>query len=278
MSTHMPPQTIALYTEGTYPQAHGGVSVWVDQLVRGLDDHRFVVQAISGIPFAKAAVQMPGNVSFTQVPLWGAPPSALIRNDAARRRGAEDAYLTVLNGLCMLDLDLFAAGLQAYHLEVNPQWGSVKVDARNPAWWTELLRRGDLELQNADGLMLDTLDTAGTEATLALVQTLRTAFPKATLLANRGFGLLPGLARLVDGVLFEGFSTTHTPAYAALDKQGRTYTAHWLKELRAQGLSVCALDYTDTPGLARAARARAAQYNVQTFVTNRALSLAGGFP
>ncbi|MFK7604036.1 DUF3492 domain-containing protein [Deinococcus sp. SM5_A1] len=43
MFTHMPTQTIALYTEGTYPQAHGGVSVWVDQLVRGLDDHRFVV-------------------------------------------------------------------------------------------------------------------------------------------------------------------------------------------------------------------------------------------
>ncbi|OLV17887.1 GT4 family glycosyltransferase PelF [Deinococcus marmoris] len=115
MSTHtlIQTHTIALYTEGTYPQAHGGVSVWVDQLVRGLGDHRFVVQAISGIPFARAAVQMPGNVSFTQVPLWGAPPSALVRNDAARRRGAEDAYLTLLDGLCTLDLDLFAAGLQA---------------------------------------------------------------------------------------------------------------------------------------------------------------------
>ncbi|WP_226342466.1 endo alpha-1,4 polygalactosaminidase [Deinococcus sp. AJ005] len=169
-----------------------------------------------------------------------------------------------------------APGCQAYHLEVNPQWGSVKVDATNPAWWAELLRRADLELKHADGLMLDTLDSAGTEATLALVQTLRTAFPKATLLANRGFGLLPGLARLVNGVLFEGFSTTHTPAYAALDKVGRTYTAHWLKEVRATGLSVCALDYADSPALARAARERAAQYNVQTFVTDRALSLAGG--
>ncbi len=138
----------------------------------------------------------------------------------------------------------------------------MKVDATNPAWWAELLRRADLELKHADGLMLDTLDSAGAEATLALVQTLRTAFPKATLLANRGFGLLPGLARLVNGVLFEGFSTTHTPAYAALDKVGRTYTAHWLKEVRATGLSVCALDYADTPALAHAARERAAQYNV----------------
>ncbi|GGO20323.1 GT4 family glycosyltransferase PelF [Deinococcus humi] len=103
---------IALYTEGTYPQAHGGVSVWVDQLVRGLDDHQFAVQAISGLPFTRAAVPMPENVSFTQVPLWGAPPPAPARPDAARRREVEEAYLAVLDGLCTLDLDLFGAGLQ----------------------------------------------------------------------------------------------------------------------------------------------------------------------
>lgn len=34
-SIHTGAPSIALYTEGTYPQAHGGVSVWVDQLVRG---------------------------------------------------------------------------------------------------------------------------------------------------------------------------------------------------------------------------------------------------
>lgn len=169
-------------------------------------------------------------------------------------------------------------GCAPYHRTVNPQWGSVAVDVHHPAWWAELLRRADAELRHADGLLLDTLDSAEPGGTLALVQTLRAAFPGATLLANRGFGLLPGLARLVDGVLFEGFSTTHTPAYAALDAQGLAYTAHWLGELRALGLNVCALDYADTPALARAARARAASLQVQTFVTDRALTLAGGLP
>ncbi|WP_156123404.1 endo alpha-1,4 polygalactosaminidase [Deinococcus radiopugnans] len=169
-------------------------------------------------------------------------------------------------------------GCAAYHLAVNPQWGSVTVDVRNPAWWAELLRRASAELLHADGLMLDTLDSADPEGTLALVQTLRAAFPHVTLLSNRGFGLLPGLARLVDGVLFEGFSTTHTPAYAALDAQGLAYTAHWLGELRALGLNVCALDYADRPALAQAARERAARLQVQTFVTDRALTLAGGLP
>ncbi|GGO20277.1 endo alpha-1,4 polygalactosaminidase [Deinococcus humi] len=167
-------------------------------------------------------------------------------------------------------------GCAAYHLTVNPQWGSVAVDVSHPEWWAEVLRRAAAELQHADGLLLDTLDSAEPAATLALVQTLRTAFPQATLLANRGFGLLPGLARLVDGVLFEGFSTTHTPAYAVLDTQGLDYTAHWLGELRALGLNVCALDYADTPALAQAARARAERLHLQTFVTDRALTLAGG--
>ncbi len=167
-------------------------------------------------------------------------------------------------------------GCAAYHLTVNPQWGSVAVDVSHPAWRAEVLRRAAAELRHADGLLLDTLDSAAPEATLALVQTLRAAFPDVTLLANRGFGLLPGLARLVDGVLFEGFSTTHTPAYAVLDAQGLDYTAHWLGELRALGLNVCALDYADTPALAQSARARAERLHLQTFVTDRALTLAGG--
>ncbi|WP_229723529.1 GT4 family glycosyltransferase PelF [Deinococcus aerolatus] len=113
MSSQSSAPRIALYTEGTYPQAHGGVSVWVDQLVRGLRDHRFVVQAVSGLPFERAALELPDNVSFTQVPLWGQPPPAPGRPDAARRRAVEDAYAALLDGLCTMDLDLFATGLRA---------------------------------------------------------------------------------------------------------------------------------------------------------------------
>lgn len=168
-------------------------------------------------------------------------------------------------------------GCAAYHLAVNPGWGSVAVDAAHPAWRAEVLGRAVRELQHADGLLLDTLDSAAPGPTLALVRALRAAHPDVTLLANRGFGLLPDLAPLVHGVLFEGFSTTHTPTYTGLDAQGLAYTTLWLQKLRAAGLSVCALDYADTPALAQAARARARASDVQTFVTDRALSWAGGF-
>src|ERR1035438_2057321 len=39
---------IALLSEGTYPYHPGGVSVWCDQLVRGLAPHRFTIHAITG--------------------------------------------------------------------------------------------------------------------------------------------------------------------------------------------------------------------------------------
>ncbi|MDB5045018.1 MAG: lipopolysaccharide glycosyltransferase [Deinococcus sp.] len=102
---------VALYTEGTYPQAHGGVSVWVDQLVRGLPEHMFSVQAISGVPFARPALELPSNVRFTQVPLWG--PASTVRIDRAREGAILSAYGDVLEALCTLDVTAFGVALRA---------------------------------------------------------------------------------------------------------------------------------------------------------------------
>lgn len=106
------PLSVALYTEGTYPQSHGGVSVWVDQLVRGLTDHTFSVQAISGIPFGRPALDIPSNVSIAQVPLWGAAAPA-IRTDRARETAILSAYGDLLNALCTLDITAFGLALRA---------------------------------------------------------------------------------------------------------------------------------------------------------------------
>ncbi|ANC72062.1 GT4 family glycosyltransferase PelF [Deinococcus radiodurans] len=109
---------IALYTEGTYPQAHGGVSVWVDQLVRGLSDHQFAVQAIAGLPFTRMALEVPGNVQVEQVPLWGPPPGGAggrLWQQAHRRAFAGEvltAYETLLTGLCRLDVPTFSVALR----------------------------------------------------------------------------------------------------------------------------------------------------------------------
>ena len=106
---------VALYTEGTYPQAHGGVSVWVDQLVRGLADHEFRVRAISGVPYSRPALESPGNVEVAQVPLWSDPPAPGVSHPQ-RRRDVLDAYAQLLEGLCTLDLNIFGQALQALSL------------------------------------------------------------------------------------------------------------------------------------------------------------------
>ena len=68
---------IALLTEATYPHKSGGVSVWCDQLIRGLDEHRFTVHAITAGDDNEVIWDIPDNVvDVHAVPLWGAGPES----------------------------------------------------------------------------------------------------------------------------------------------------------------------------------------------------------
>jgi glycosyltransferase involved in cell wall biosynthesis len=63
---------IALLTEGSYPTAHGGVSLWCDQLTTGLSEYEFDVQAIVATGTEPIAWTLPPNVvDVTLLPLWG---------------------------------------------------------------------------------------------------------------------------------------------------------------------------------------------------------------
>ena len=62
---------IALICEGTYPFYAGGVSVWCDQLIRGLPEHRFHVHALTASGLEPVTWETPDNlVSMTITPLW----------------------------------------------------------------------------------------------------------------------------------------------------------------------------------------------------------------
>jgi polysaccharide biosynthesis protein PelF len=66
---------VALIGEGTYPHQFGGVSVWCDQLVRGMPDYGFRLVALVATGAEPVRWSLPGNVkSVTTVPLWGSPP------------------------------------------------------------------------------------------------------------------------------------------------------------------------------------------------------------
>jgi glycosyltransferase involved in cell wall biosynthesis len=74
---------IALITEGTYPFAFGGVSVWCDQLIRGMPGYDFHLVALVATPAEPAVWALPDNVvSMVKMPLWGPAAAA-----ATGRRG-----------------------------------------------------------------------------------------------------------------------------------------------------------------------------------------------
>jgi glycosyltransferase involved in cell wall biosynthesis len=63
---------VALITEGTYPFHDGGVSVWCDQMVRGLAPDRFHIDAITAGLDDTVCWQFPENVvAVRRIPLWG---------------------------------------------------------------------------------------------------------------------------------------------------------------------------------------------------------------
>ena len=108
----------------------------------------------------------------------------------------------------------------------NGIWKSYYANANDPAWradrLTEALRLTGEE--GYDGLFLDTIDTASafpqTEPGMAkLIEELRAALPKAPIVLNQGFPLLPRLAPLADGLMIESFTATY-------DFQTRTYVLH----------------------------------------------------
>jgi glycosyltransferase involved in cell wall biosynthesis len=86
---------VALIGEGTYPHQFGGVSVWCDQLVRGLPQVDFTLIPLVATGNEPMRWELPGNVkSVATIPLWGRPPSISWR--ARLPRGRDDSMLPEL--------------------------------------------------------------------------------------------------------------------------------------------------------------------------------------
>ncbi|HEX6473356.1 MAG TPA: GT4 family glycosyltransferase PelF [Streptosporangiaceae bacterium] len=87
---------ITLVTEGTYPHAYGGVSVWCDQLVRGMPDHSFHIVALTGTGAETPVWELPGHVTVESVPLWG-PPAGGRRPAGRAARQFEQLYRALID-------------------------------------------------------------------------------------------------------------------------------------------------------------------------------------
>ena len=77
---------VALIGEGTYPHQFGGVSVWCDQLVRGMPDYDFLLVALVATGAEPVRWSLPDNVvSVDTLPLWGPTPAAPSPSARGRR-------------------------------------------------------------------------------------------------------------------------------------------------------------------------------------------------
>ena len=105
------PGVIALITEGTYPAHQGGVSVWCDQLIRGLPEFRFDVYAITGTGLERSVWNAPPNLNrTTMTPIWGAmSPRPRTRRESPDFAAAHQHFVAAL---LADDLDLFIGALK----------------------------------------------------------------------------------------------------------------------------------------------------------------------
>jgi hypothetical protein len=130
-----------------------------------------------------------------------------------------------------------------------------------------------------DGLTAEWIGRRELPLLLGLAEALRTLSGSAPLLVNGGFALLPRLAELVDGMLFESFTARAVDGgYAAWPAD--VLAAHDRLAERLLGFPVQphALDYADDEPLAALSRQRAHRFGMSSFVTDHALTRLPGAP
>ncbi len=209
------------------------------------------------------------------------------------RRGAEVyAYLSL--GELNPSRPYAARVRPEWALATNEAWGSRIVDPAQPQWQALLLEEA-ARLMRAGyrGLFLDTLDSyravrASAEqletrrrAMAQLILSLHARFPKAKLLLNRGFEVLPEVAGAASAMVAESLFCrvgTGPASYAEVPEADRAWLVAKLREAEERyGLPSVVIDYLP-PGQRERARAiagRIAALGFTPYVADRALTTVG---
>ena len=156
----------------------------------------------------------------------------------------------------------------------NPAWPDARmVDLRHPAWRSRVLDRivPDILALGYDGIFLDTVDNAEAmeradsranagmvAAGASLIAAMRARFPKAQIMLNRGYAVLPAVAPLIDHVLGEAMASRWnfaTQRYELLSDSDWQWQADRLRAARKANprLTLATLDYWDPADTAQVA-------------------------
>lgn len=146
----------------------------------------------------------------------------------------------------------------------NKAWDSLIADYTNLEYQHFVVTKmEEMYKQGYQNFFLDTLDapfgSIASEdydrykaALNHLLLTIRTHFPKAKIIANRGFEAEEGLCRSVDAVaaesLYQGINTKNF-TYKSVSKSDREWIGGQLKRYQKCGLEAIAIDYVDSKNI-----------------------------
>ncbi len=165
------------------------------------------------------------------------------------------------------------SGIEKLHK--NETWGGDLMDISDPAWRQfviDRLARPAIE-RGFDGFFLDTVDSVEIlarkypdksakfrQSLIKLVKELRQNFPKAEIIQNRGFGLIPALQADLNGLLVESVFQTfdfEKQRYQPVSEDFSKLLANQAIQAKKMGLDVYVVDYVnpeDTTAIAETAK------------------------
>lgn len=97
----------------------------------------------------------------------------------------------------------------------NPHWGSYYVDVASEVWQDRVLNELIHEViigKGCNGVFLDTVDTVDVRpesrnSMIELIRKIRKKYPEIKIVINRGFSILSDIASVIDGLMYESFTT-----------------------------------------------------------------------
>ncbi|MBI1281010.1 MAG: hypothetical protein GC179_22990 [Anaerolineaceae bacterium] len=139
---------------------------------------------------------------------------------------------------------------QKWLLGKNENWGSYFVDASQKGWQDLMVSlTGEFIKKGFDGVFLDTVDTVDQfpqtkQGMIDLIDKLRTAYPDALLVQNRGFSVIEQVQPEIDALMFEDLITSYNFTNKEYIYADNSYTAEQMAALsKRTGLPILALDY-----------------------------------
>ena len=180
-----------------------------------------------------------------------------------RSQGASELYAYVSIGEVLESRKYFAALPADLLRGRNHAWGGRLIDQSHPQWPELFVERIIAPLWQAGyrGFFLDTMDsyqliadsdaarTAQQDGQVRAIEALKRRFPDARLILNRGFEVLPRIAKLVHAVAAESLVGSWDPArkvYGQVAGADHDWLLAQLRRVRDEwGLQPIAIEYAD---------------------------------